>query len=218
MFGWGGRILRIDLTKSRFIVQSLDPSFAQNYIGGRGFAVKTLWDELPPGIDPLSPLNRLILAVGPLTALPIPNSGKLLVASKSPLTNGYGDGNIGTWLAIHMRRAGIDMVIIEGRAEKPTYLYIENKGDEFRVDFNSAEDLWGLDTFTTEDRLKRIHGSDVGMILIGPAGERLVRFATVVAQKGRSGGRPGMGAVMGRKKLKAIFMSCLFYTTPSPRD
>ncbi len=206
MFGWGGRILRIDLSKGRFIVQSLDPSLAQNYIGGRGFAVKTLWDELPPGIDPLSPLNKLILAVGPLTALPIPNSGKLLVASKSPLTNGYGDGNIGTWLAIHMRRAGIDMVIIEGKAEKPTYLYIENKGDEFRVDFNSAEDLWGLDTFTTEDRLKKIHGSDVGMVLIGPAGERLVRFATIVAQKGRSGGRPGMGAVMGSKNLKAIVM------------
>ncbi len=84
MFGWGGgRILRIDLTKKRFNVQQLDPSLAQNYIGGRGFAIKTLWDELPPGIDPLSPLNKLILAVGPLTALPIPNSGKLLVAAKS---------------------------------------------------------------------------------------------------------------------------------------
>ncbi|BDR90945.1 aldehyde ferredoxin oxidoreductase family protein [Vulcanisaeta souniana] len=206
MFGWGGRVLRIDLSKRRFIVQSLDPSLAQNYIGGRGFAAKTLWDELPPGVDPLSPLNKLILAVGPLTALPIPNSGKLLVASKSPLTGGYGDGNIGTWLAVHMRRAGIDMMIIEGKAEKPTYLYIENKGDEFRVDFNNAEDLWGLDTFTTEDKLKTMHGSDVGMVLIGPAGERLVRFATIVAQKGRSGGRPGMGAVMGSKNLKAIIM------------
>ncbi len=92
MFGWGGRILRIDLSRKKFIVQQLDPSLAQNYIGGRGgFAVKTLWDELPPGIDPLSPLNKLILAVGPLTALPIPNSGKLLVAAKSPLTGGYGD-------------------------------------------------------------------------------------------------------------------------------
>ncbi len=124
------------------------------------------------------------------------------------MTGGYGgDGNIGTWLAIHMRKAGLDMIIIEGKAEKPTYLYIENKVDEFRVDFNSAEDLWGgLDAFTTEDRLKRVHGSDVGMVLIGPAGEKLVRFATIVAQKGRSGGRPGMGAVMGSKNLKAVVM------------
>lgn len=208
MFGWGGgHVLRIDLSKRKFVVQSLDPLLAQNYIGGRGFAIKTLWDELPPGADPLGPLNKLILAVGPLTALPIPNSGKLLVAAKSPLTGGYGDGNVGSWLAIHMRKAGLDMIIIEGKAERPTYLYIENKGDEFRVDFSSAEDLWGgLDSFTTEDRLKKIHGSDVGMVLIGPAGERLVRFATIVAQKGRSGGRPGIGAVMGSKNLKAVVM------------
>jgi len=206
MFGWGGRILRIDLSSRKYAVQSLDPSLAMNFIGGRGFAIKTLWDELPPGVDPLSPLNKLILAVGPLTALPIPNSGKLVVAAKSPLTGGYGDGNIGTWLAVHMRRAGVDMVIIEGKAEKPTYLYIENRGEEIKVDFNDASDLWGLDTFTTEDRLKKVHGSDVGMILIGPAGERLVRFATVVAQKGRSGGRPGIGAVMGSKNLKAVVM------------
>ncbi len=119
MFGWGGHVLRIDLSKRKFVVQSLNSSLAQNYIGGRGFAIKTLWDELPPGADPLSPLNKLILAVGPLTALPIPNSGKLLVAAKSPLTGGYGDGNIGSWLAIHMRRAGLDMIIIEGKAEEP---------------------------------------------------------------------------------------------------
>ncbi|MFB6470489.1 MAG: aldehyde ferredoxin oxidoreductase family protein [Vulcanisaeta sp. AZ3] len=206
MFGWGSRILRIDLTKKKYVIQPLDPALAQDYIGGRGFAIKTLWDELPPGVDPLSPLNKLILAVGPLTALPIPNSGKLVVAAKSPLTGGYGDGNIGTWLAVHMRRAGIDMIIIEGKAEKPTYLFIENKGDEIKIDFNSAEDLWGLDAFTAEDRLKKIHGSDVGMVMIGPAGENLVRFATIVAQKGRSGGRPGIGAVMGSKNLKAVVM------------
>ncbi|WP_069807372.1 aldehyde ferredoxin oxidoreductase family protein [Vulcanisaeta thermophila] len=204
--GWGGKVLRIDLSRRKFAIQPLDADMAFRYVGGRGFAIKTLWDELPPGVDPLSPLNKFIIAVGPLTALPIPNSGKLLVAAKSPLTGGYGDGNIGSWLAIHMRRAGVDMIIIEGRAERPTYLFIENKGEEFRVDFNDASDLWGLDAFTAEDRIKRIHGTDVGMILIGPAGENLVRFATVVAQKGRSGGRPGMGAVMGSKNLKAVVM------------
>ncbi|HIQ04015.1 MAG TPA: aldehyde ferredoxin oxidoreductase, partial [Desulfurococcales archaeon] len=173
---------------------------AYNYIGGRGFAIKILWDELKPGTDPLSPGNILIFAAGPLTGLVLPCSGKMVVASKSPLTGGYGDGNVGSWAAVQMRKAGFDAVVITGASKKPIYLYIEDD----KVEFNSADNLWGKDTFTVERRLREIYGKDVGILTIGPAGENLVKYATIMSQEGRSGGRPGLGAVMGSKKLKAV--------------
>ena len=198
--GWAGRLLRVDLSSGRYWIQDIDPSILMSFVGGRGLAVKLLWDELRPGVDPLSPLNKLVIAAGPLTGYPGPNTGKLVIAAKSPLTGGYGDGNIGSWASVHLRKAGFDAMVIEGASPKPVYLYVEDD----KVSLMPADDLWGLDTFETEDRLRRVHGSNVGMLIIGPAGENLVRFATVVAQRGRSGGRPGMGAVMGSKRLKAI--------------
>ena len=200
MRGWAGRLLRVDLSSGRYWIQDIDPSILVSFVGGRGLAVKLLWDELRPGVDPLSPLNKLVIAAGPLTGYPGPNTGKLVIAAKSPLTGGYGDGNIGSWASVHLRKAGFDAMVIEGASPKPVYLYVEDD----KVGLMPADDLWGLDTFETEDRLRRVHGSNVGMLIIGPAGENLVRFATVVAQRGRSGGRPGMGAVMGSKRLKAI--------------
>ena len=200
MRGWTGRLLRVDLSSGRYWIQDIDPSILVSFVGGRGLAVKLLWDELRPGVDPLSPLNKLVIAAGPLTGYPGPNTGKLVIAAKSPLTGGYGDGNIGSWASVHLRKAGFDAMVIEGASPKPVYLYVEDD----KVGLMPADDLWGLDTFETEDRLRRVHGSNVGMLIIGPAGENLVRFATVVAQRGRSGGRPGMGAVMGSKRLKAI--------------
>ena len=193
-------MLRVDLSSGRYWIQDIDPSILVSFVGGRGLAVKLLWDELRPGVDPLSPLNKLVIAAGPLTGYPGPNTGKLVIAAKSPLTGGYGDGNIGSWASVHLRKAGFDAMVIEGASPKPVYLYVEDD----KVSLMPADDLWGLDTFETEDRLRRVHGSNVGMLIIGPAGENLVRFATVVAQRGRSGGRPGMGAVMGSKRLKAI--------------
>jgi len=193
-------LLRVDLSSGRYWIQDIDPSILVSFVGGRGLAVKLLWDELRPGVDPLSPLNKLVIAAGPLTGYPGPNTGKLVIAAKSPLTGGYGDGNIGSWASVHLRKAGFDAMVIEGASPKPVYLYVEDD----KVSLMPADDLWGLDTFETEDRLRRVHGSNVGMLIIGPAGENLVRFATVVAQRGRSGGRPGMGAVMGSKRLKAI--------------
>ncbi len=200
MKGWWGRILRIDLSRGKSWIQELDPKIYTDYIGGRGLAIKVLWEELPPGIDPLSPYNLLIFAVGPLSGLPLPSSGKLVVASKSPLTNGYGDGNIGTMASVHMKKAGYDAIVVSGRSPKPVYIYIEDD----KVEIRDATDLWGLDTFETEDKLVKEHGRNIGTLLIGPAGEHMVRYATIVSMKGRSGGRPGMGAVMGSKNLKAI--------------
>ncbi len=200
MNGWLGVLLRIDLTRNKIIKQKIEPDVLTKFIGGRGLAIKILWDELPPGVDPLSPYNKLVIAAGPLSGLPAPSSGKLVVAAKSPLTNGYGDGNIGTWVSVALRKAGYDAIVIEGKAKKPVYIYIEND----KVEINDASDLWGLDTFKTEDELIKKHGKDSGVLSIGPAGENMVRYATIISMKGRSGGRPGIGAVMGSKNLKAI--------------
>ncbi|MEM3833022.1 MAG: aldehyde ferredoxin oxidoreductase family protein [Thermoprotei archaeon] len=199
MYGWSGKILRINLSNNKVQTQTFDLEFALKYIGGRGFAAKILWDEVPPGTNPLSPDNKLIIASGPLTTIPMPSSGKMVVAAKSPLTGGYGDGNIGTMAAYHMRRAGYDALVIEGKAQKPTYIYVEND----KVQLLPADDLWSLTTIETEEKLKKNHGT-VGVISIGPAGENLVKFATIVSEGGRSGGRPGIGAVMGSKNLKSI--------------
>ncbi len=200
MFGWNGRLLRVDLSRKKIVIQKYDDRLAGEYIGGRGFAIKILWDEMPACVDPLSPQNILIFAAGPLTGIPGPSTGKLVVAAKSPLTGGYGDGNVGSLAAVHLRKAGYDAVVISGSSDKPVYLYIENE----KIEILNADDLWGLDTFMTERKLRERHGGNLGVLCIGPAGENLVKFATVISQEGRSGGRPGMGAVMGSKKLKAL--------------
>jgi aldehyde:ferredoxin oxidoreductase len=200
MLGWIGNFLQVDLTKKKAVPQRYNEDLALNFLGGRGFAVKTLWDTLPQGTDPLSPQNKLIFASGPLTAIGLPNSGKLVVAAKSPLTGGYGDGNIGSLAAVCMRKAGYDALIIEGKAETPVILHIKDGATEFL----NAKDFWGTSSFETEERLRKQYGRVVGILSIGQAGENLVKFATVVSQEGRAGGRPGMGAVMGSKNLKAI--------------
>ena len=200
VFGWSKRILWFDLGRGEAREWRYPGEMARDFIGGRGFAVKILWDYLPPGVDAFDERNLLIVAVGPLTGLPGPNTGKLVVAAKSPLTGGYGDGNIGSWASVALRAAGWDAVVVAGAARKPSVLVIEDD----KAWLEPAEDLWGLDTFTAHDKLVEKYGKDAGFLIIGPAGENLVRFATVVAQKGRSGGRPGLGAVMGSKKLKAI--------------
>src|SRR4030067_521325 len=200
MFGWQGPLLHLNLSRSKTVTETYDAVFAFNYLGGRGFAAKILWDQLKPGTDPLSPENKLVFATGPLTGFGLPNSGKLVVASKTPLTGGYGDGNIGTNAAVQMRKAGYDAVIVEGRAKSPVFIHVKDKIAEF-VD---AKDFWGLNSFETEKQLKPLYESSAGIVGIGPGGGNLVKFATVVSQEGRSGGRPGMGAVMGSKNLKAI--------------
>jgi len=200
MKGWTGRILRVNLTKGKAVTQEFDSKFALNWLGGRGFAAKILWDELKPGTDPFSPENRLIFATGPLTGASLPSSGKLLVAAKSPLTGGYGDGNIGTWACVMMRKAGYDALIVEGRAEKPTIIKIEDD----KTEFLDAKDYWGRGVFETEKDLKKKYGDVTGVVAIGKAGENKVKFANIVSQEGRGGGRPGIGAVMGSKNLKAV--------------
>ena len=200
MKGWHGRLLWINLTRMEFSTVEYPKEWARMFIGGRGLAARILWEYMPRGVDPLGPDNLLVLAVGPLTGLPLPSSGKMVVAAKSPLTGGYGDGNIGSLASVHMRRAGLDAIVIKGKAEKPTTLVVRDG----KVDFVDADHLWGMDTWRAERALREEYGRHAGILVIGPAGERMVKFATVISQEGRSGGRPGMGAVMGSKNLKAI--------------
>jgi len=198
--GWMGKILRINLSSKRYRYEDLSEHLLVNYIGGRGFAIKFLWDELKPKTDPLSLENKIILATGPLSGVFLPSSGKLVVATKSPLTNGYGDGNIGGYISTSIKMCGIDGIIVEGKADKPIYLYITP--DE--VEFKNAEYIWGRGAIETDYILRKDYGNDIGTLIIGPGGENLVKYAVVITEYGRAGGRPGIGCVFGSKKLKAI--------------
>lgn len=193
-----GRALLADLSSESFKTLELDPEMLKEFVGGRGLAIRFLLEMLPRGVDPISPENLLILATGPLTGSPIPSSGKMVVASKSPLTGGYADGNIGTKFALGLKMNGYDALIVKGRAKNPSALII----DDGKARLEPADDLWGLNSFALEDRIEKKYGGS--MVGIGPAGENLVLFSTVVSHKGRSGGRAGLGAVMGSKLLKAV--------------
>jgi len=198
--GWTGYFLRINLSSKTFKKEAFSEEFAHKWVGGRGFAVKILYDELKPGIDPLGPENKFIVALGPITGIPAPNTGKAVVAAKSPLTGFYGDGNLGTKVSDQLRKAGYDALIVEGRADKPTLLYIEDD----KVEFLPADHLWGKGTYAANDWIYGKWGKGVGVLNIGQGGENLNRHAVVRSLEGRAGGRPGIGAVMGSKLLKAV--------------
>jgi aldehyde:ferredoxin oxidoreductase len=200
MKGWLGNVLRINLTERKVKKETFGEDFAKKWVGGRGFAVKILWDELKPGIDPLGPENKLIVALGPIAGIPAPNTGKTVVAAKSPLTGGYGDGNLGTWVTEQMRKAGYDILIIEGASEKPIYLYIEDD----KVQFLPADEIWGKGSYETQEWLYKKYGKRAGILTIGQGGENKVLYSIIRSLEGRAGGRPGIGAVMGSKNLKAI--------------
>lgn len=198
--GYSGKFLYVNLTKNEIIDYEYPSEWKEKFIGGRGFATKYLWDNLKPGTDPLGPDNILIFAIGPLSGLSLPSSSKMIVASKSPLTGGYGDGNLGTRASPQLKRAGYDGIIIIGKAEKP--VFIEITSNESKI--HDAKEIWGKGTYETEKYLIKRYNRNAGFLSIGQGGENLVRYATVRSQEGRSGGRPGMGAVMGSKNLKSI--------------
>ncbi len=199
MNGYAGKLLRVNLSEGRVSKEEISESMKRDFLGGRGFAIKLLWDEVKQ-VDPLSEQNKIVFATGPLSGQLLPSSGKMVIASKSPLTEGYGDGNMGTMASVHLKKAGYDAVVVEGKSERPCYLLIEDES----VKILEASDLWGKSSFDVQDLLEKRHGGNSGILVIGPAGENLVRISTVMSQKGRAGGRPGMGAVMGSKNLKAL--------------
>ena len=201
MNGYNGKILRVNLTGATTSVDEPDESFYRYYFGGRGFISYFLLKEVPPGTDPLGADNKLIFAAGPITGLPVAGSGRNSVGAKSPLTGFYGDGEVGGYWGAELRHAGYDAIIIEGKAEKPVYLWI-NDG---QVEIKDAAHLWGRLTADCDKLLKEELGDrNVRVSQIGPAGENLVRYACVLNDIRHACGRCGIGAVMGSKKLKAI--------------
>jgi aldehyde:ferredoxin oxidoreductase len=186
--------LHVDLSNGEVCAHELTASDARRFVGGSGLAARLLADRLATKPDPFSPENPLIFTTGPLAGTPVPMSDRFTAASRSPLTMVWGEADCGGRWASALKGAGFDAVLITGQAEQPVYLHIENQEAELR----DAGDLWGLDTYDVD-----LGGSTV---CIGPAGERLVRFASIMhdGTAGRAAGRTGLGAVMGSKRLKAI--------------
>jgi aldehyde:ferredoxin oxidoreductase len=198
---WQGKILRVDLTKGVCTPEPLNMEWAQKYLGQRGLAGKYLAEEMNPKVDSLSPENKMIFATGPLTGTGAATGGRWSVVTKGALNNAISDSNSGGYFGAELKFAGWDMIIFEGKAKKPVYLFIEDD----KVELLPAGDLWGKTVWETEPAIRDIHGDPMLKIAsIGPAGESGVRYACVMNDMDRAAGRSGVGAVMGSKNLKAV--------------
>jgi len=206
MKGFYNRLLRIDVTRHSFEIQSLSDAILETTLGGKGLAAHLLLELNPQGVDPLSPDNHLLITTGPAAGSPVWGSCRHGIFSKSPQTGFFAESYSGGTVAEYIAKTGYDAIVICGRSPKPVWLEINSSG----VTFHPADDLWGKDTYQTEDRIKDLiridHPDDAkcGVICIGPAGENLVAYAVVENDYWRSAGRTGTGAVMGSKKIKAI--------------
>ena len=200
-YGYGGRILRIDLTRKQYTIKDLSKSWIKDVIGGRAANSKRLLEELDADCDPLGPDNMLIFSVGPLTGSILPASAFFFVSAKSPMTGILGDSAAGGQFGAEMKLTGFDQIIITGKAENLLYLNITNEG----VKFIDCTDLKGK-TIVETTRIIRKEQRDYSyqVAAIGAAGENLVHFASIVSSGNRVNGRTGMGAVMGSKNIKAI--------------
>ncbi len=208
MRGFYNRILKIDVGGRSYSIRELSDRELGESLGGKGLGTKLLLEENPPGVDPLAPENNLIIALGPVTDTAIYGSSRYGIFTKSPQTGLYSESYSGGKAAEVISRAGYDAIAIRGAATEPVFLEISDEG----VIFHDATALWGLDTYAAEDRAlekigkKRSGGASerAAAIVIGPAGENLVRFALIENDSWRSAGRTGVGAVMGAKKIKAV--------------
>jgi aldehyde:ferredoxin oxidoreductase len=208
MKGFFNRVLKIDAGEKTFAVEEIPDSVLEQVLGGKGLATRLLLDHNPPGVDPLAPENSLIVAVGPVTDSPIYGSCRHGIFTKSPQTGLYAESYSGGKAAESISRTGYDAVIIRGASQEPVFLEISDQG----VTFHPAQDLWGRDTYATEDAvIERIGKKRSGplaekaaALVIGPAGENLVRFSVIENDYWRSAGRTGTGAVLGSKKIKAL--------------
>ena len=196
-----GNILDIDLTTETWKLSEYPLDLAVKYLGGRGFNVHVLYDQLPAGVDPLGPENLLLISCGLLTGTAAPTSARLHMNALSPLTGILGSSNIGGKFGARLRSNGIQSVIVRGKATRPVYLWIDSNTIEVR----NARSLWGLDTWETEKQLKSKQGGNkISVLTIGPGGENGALFGCVMTERDHAAGRTGMGTVMGSKNLKAI--------------
>ncbi len=200
MKGFTGKILRVDLSSSTCVTKDLDEKIARDYLGGRGLGTRILYDEQEAGIEPFSAENILVFATGPLTGTKTPSSGRHFIVSKSPATGGITfTSSGGTW-AVELKKAGYDAIVVKGKAEKPTYLWIEDG----KVELRDAGMHWGKLVSETDDGIRDETHSEAKVLCIGPAGEKMSFTASIMNEKYRAAGRTGLGAVMGSKNLKAI--------------
>jgi len=199
--GYSGKILRVNLSNKSTSVETTDNSFLRKYLGGAGFVTYFLWKELGQGTDPLGPDNKLIFALGPLTGIPLPGSGRNCIGAKSPLTESIAKSEVGGFWGAELKRAGYDVVIVEGKAAKPVYLWIHDG----EVSIKDAGHLWGKNIKETQQTIRTELGDNlIRVAAIGPAGENLVRYACIMNGLFDAAGRGGLGAVMGAKNLKAV--------------
>ena len=199
---WQGRLLRVDLTAGTCAEEPLNMTWASEFLGQRGLATKYLAEEMDPKADPLSPENKLIFATGPLTGTTAPTGGRYSVITKGALTNAIACSNSGGYFGGELKLAGWDMIILEGRAPKPVYLYIRDDKAEL---LNAEGFIWGKSVWDAEPLIKARHQDNaIKIASIGRAGENGVRYACVMNDLDRAAGRSGVGAVMGSKNLKAI--------------
>src|SRR5262249_23345838 len=199
MFGFHGRYLRIHLTTSSTTLESVPEHVLRRFLGGVGLAAWLAHQEAPAGVDPLSPLAPLIFAFSALVGTPLTTSAKFAVAAKSPLTERFNDALASSHFALAGKKCGADAFVIVGASARPAGLCV----DDGRCDMLQADDLWGLNIDEAMARLEQMLGPEFHTAIIGTAGERCVRFATISHER-RHAGRGGLGAVMGAKNLKAV--------------
>ncbi len=200
MYGWHGKLLRINLTTRKATIEDIPAQICKDYIGGRGVAIRYLYDEMDPLVEPLSPENKLIFATGPLTATTAPTGNRYMAITKSPLTGALAHSNSGGDFPTWMKRTGFDLFIFEGKASEPVYVWV----NEEQVEVRSAAHIWGKDVHETTDILLSETHPDAKVACIGPAGENLVLMAAIMNDKHRAAARSGVGAVMGSKNLKGV--------------
>src|SRR4030067_3230712 len=199
--GFNGKILRVDLTEGRLSTEPIDDMFCRKYLGGSGFIAYFLLKELKPGIHPLGPENKLIFALGPITGTTMIGSSRNSVGAKSPLGGNIALSEVGEYWGAELKRAGYDAIIIEGKAEKPVYLWVHDDEASLR----DAGHLWGKFTKDAQQAIRTELGDDkIRVAIIGPGGEKMVRFACIMNGLFDAAGRGGLGAVMGSKNLKAV--------------
>ncbi len=198
---YSGKVLRVNLSSGKIWIDEFEEAFYRKWIGGRGLIVHYLLSETKPGLDPLSPDNLLIFAPGLLTGTVLPGTGRHAVGGKSPLTGALASGEAGGWWGAECKKAGFDGIVIQGKADKPVYLWVKDGAAEIR----DASHLWGLKTGDTQAEIrKELQDDKIRIAQIGPAGENKARIAAIMHDVNRAAGRSGLGALMGSKNLKAV--------------
>ncbi|RLC91847.1 MAG: aldehyde ferredoxin oxidoreductase [Chloroflexi bacterium] len=201
MYGYLGKILRVDLTAGRIWDEPINEEYARAFVGGSGLAARYICDVVDGETDPLGPENPLVFMTGPLVGTAMPSAGRCSVCALSPLTRIWGEANTGGFFGPELRFAGYDGIIITGRAERPVWLSIVRG----QAELHDAANLWGLDSYATQEQVREaLDEPKARVACIGPAGENQAKMAAVMNDHGRAAGRTGMGAVMGSKNLKAI--------------